>query len=1073
MSDEMDEIWALYQDDGSQSLDAMEAALLALQDDPTQEGASEQIGALFRAVHTFKGNSRVLGLATVESRAHVSEDLIGLVRDEGVPLDDEIIDILLLAGDVLRDMLEETSATRADVDPAKSEDLMAQLQDKIARCTGEAPAEAEAQAEVAVVEDVPAEAEVVETQPEQEVAEAAAEPVEEVAEIAPEVAEESDEEPVEAVAEPASAADEWDELLEENEPVADAPVKATPQQAMPARRLVDDPSYRKIFEGMIDDCIGKLQAAMGGFAEDAEAAEKKVKRALGDLSHAAGQLGLDEWVSVLDAFARDGLAEGTPPEESVAQMILKIEELAVVDLGRGEVVDAFDGDGNFFDELQPSLVVLSTIGLDWSVGQAPEAGAIAAETDRVSSLARSKGFVRVADFAARLAQSETVADYRQTELRLYEELSAVESVLLQEAQGGKFSPTKLLRNWCADHAFDTLEAIDAALDGLKRDDERDAHYSSLKRQMRLVFHACSHHELETAGQLAMSLVDLFSRMETSGRAPDSILTHIARGYIDTLELVFDALAQGEIPDTQNLEILFEQASNAAFLSEGLMTATAIERRLSLPEEFHRVLSPESVRAASEAIEDGQNFYIISTDINEHVELAEKFLDWVASDHVTNITNVTVFRDGDTLFDFLVASPLDESEVVAGLSEMDPAGKLVSLKLALHDSAAESSGVAKEGSASEEETASTQAMAMPAEMLETLGEVAATQAMVHHMLSELGHGDIVGQISSLFQQSGGDIARARTDVLAMMSEFSAKFHEAVQVETQLVSQLTDLQEQTVAMRNRPVELLVRPLEALVASITRRNRTETKLTYTGGGIQIDVTLMDTLRKVLRAVITSRLSDTETAPNSMHVVFVRDEERVQVTLEDDVDNQGKRFLTDDAIEMVSAAGGTIREVDLPRSGVRYHISLPLSMVVLEGMAVGYEGVRYVIPVDSIKSIVQPDEGSVTSISAADGTKMLRVDEGALVPIYRLSGPVDGAQVGRQSAVGKRDIFVIVSTGNGQLAIPVDELQGQQLVLLRPLKGVLRHMRNLMGTALLAGGEVGMVLSTSSIGEDIDRAA
>ncbi|MFD1808788.1 Hpt domain-containing protein [Gemmobacter lanyuensis] len=82
MEDEMDEIWALYADDGQQALDAMETALDALAG--CDKSAEEShISALFRAVHTFKGNSRVLGLAVVESRAHLAEDLIGLVRDQG------------------------------------------------------------------------------------------------------------------------------------------------------------------------------------------------------------------------------------------------------------------------------------------------------------------------------------------------------------------------------------------------------------------------------------------------------------------------------------------------------------------------------------------------------------------------------------------------------------------------------------------------------------------------------------------------------------------------------------------------------------------------------------------------------------------------------------------------------------------------------------------------------------------------------------------------------------------------------------------------------------------------------
>lgn len=58
MADEMDDIWALYADDGTQAMDATEAALLALKaEDP--EAQPGLVAALFRAVHTFKGN--VLG----------------------------------------------------------------------------------------------------------------------------------------------------------------------------------------------------------------------------------------------------------------------------------------------------------------------------------------------------------------------------------------------------------------------------------------------------------------------------------------------------------------------------------------------------------------------------------------------------------------------------------------------------------------------------------------------------------------------------------------------------------------------------------------------------------------------------------------------------------------------------------------------------------------------------------------------------------------------------------------------------------------------------------------------------
>lgn len=131
MSDETEEIWALYADDGAQSLDAMEQALSALLLRPDDTSA---IASLFRAMHTFKGNSRILGLGTIEALSHVAEDVIGLVRDDGVPFDKEHYALLLDCVDQLRGMMEATLATRTDVSTHTGSGLAQRLRDKLQQC---------------------------------------------------------------------------------------------------------------------------------------------------------------------------------------------------------------------------------------------------------------------------------------------------------------------------------------------------------------------------------------------------------------------------------------------------------------------------------------------------------------------------------------------------------------------------------------------------------------------------------------------------------------------------------------------------------------------------------------------------------------------------------------------------------------------------------------------------------------------------------------------------------------------------------------------------------------------------
>jgi len=332
MSDEMDEIWELFADDGSQSLDAMEAALDALTDDGTDDQVPH-ISALFRAVHTFKGNSRVVGLSVVEGRAHLAEDLIGLVRDSGVPLTPEIIDLLFLTGDTLRIMLDDVAATRADVDPEPSEDLLRQLKEMIAKCDPEAepapqadPPESEEQAA-----DTGAEAEM-------PAADAAETPVAtapaiggmDMSALFDEMSDDDeggaasggdDEEDdfwqfdedldPDALAAKKAAAEADMEEAESERPVMHGAAAETPVESSvkiddgpPLETLADDPTYRKIYAEMTEDMVEKLNAILR--SDDAfEDRRKDAEKQADGLLHAAQQMGFADWVAVLEDFAFD------------------------------------------------------------------------------------------------------------------------------------------------------------------------------------------------------------------------------------------------------------------------------------------------------------------------------------------------------------------------------------------------------------------------------------------------------------------------------------------------------------------------------------------------------------------------------------------------------------------------------------------------------------------------------------------------------------------------------------------------------------------------------------------------
>ena len=86
-----------------------------------------------------------------------------------------------------------------------------------------------------------------------------------------------------------------------------------------------------------------------------------------------------------------------------------------------------------------------------------------------------------------------------------------------------------------------------------------------------------------------------------------------------------------------------------------------------------------------------------------------------------------------------------------------------------------------------------------------------------------------------------------------------------------------------------------------------------------------------------------------------------------------------------------------------------------------------------------------------------MLHLEE-ELVPVQTLAGKVSKKLL-------RTSLLLVVETGEQHLALAVDELIGQQQVLIQPLQGHLAELKHVSGCALLGEGEVGMVLDLNRI--------
>ena len=122
----MTEELQLFLEDSEEQLTFMENALVAMQEDGVNE---EDIGALFRAMHTIKGTAGMFGFDDVVSFAHVAESLLSEVRSGTVELTEDMLALFLLCKDHAQRLIEVASQNE-EVDDALREtndDLLSKL----------------------------------------------------------------------------------------------------------------------------------------------------------------------------------------------------------------------------------------------------------------------------------------------------------------------------------------------------------------------------------------------------------------------------------------------------------------------------------------------------------------------------------------------------------------------------------------------------------------------------------------------------------------------------------------------------------------------------------------------------------------------------------------------------------------------------------------------------------------------------------------------------------------------------------------------------------------------------------
>ena len=98
--------------------------LLALEREPSD---LEPVEVVFRGAHSLKGMSAAMGYSRSADLTHKMEGLMARVRSGELAVDSSIVDVMLTAVDLMRDLIDDESAGKSDVDPTAMIELLGSM----------------------------------------------------------------------------------------------------------------------------------------------------------------------------------------------------------------------------------------------------------------------------------------------------------------------------------------------------------------------------------------------------------------------------------------------------------------------------------------------------------------------------------------------------------------------------------------------------------------------------------------------------------------------------------------------------------------------------------------------------------------------------------------------------------------------------------------------------------------------------------------------------------------------------------------------------------------------------------
>ena len=537
------------------------------------------------------------------------------------------------------------------------------------------------------------------------------------------------------------------------------------------------------------------------------------------------------------------------------------------------------------------------------------------------------------------------------------------------------------------------------------------------------------------------------------------------------------------------------------------------------------LTNDEKKAIREAESNGQHIYVMTVHIQKDclLKAARAFLVFKA---VEDFGQILVYRPSsqdiedekfEFEFSFFLASEESEDKIVAVAKAVSEIEKVDAEEIHLDE-------YVKEAETQEEQQAK-EATAEQKEAPAEAPKAAEKKAPAANAKKQTNAKPVTGRtvrvdiekLDALMNQVS-ELIIAKNSLVSISSNESGEyqnqsFHEQIEYLERIT---TNLHESVMKVRMVPIESVVNKFPRMIRDLSRKLGKKMELYMTGEDTELDRTVVDQigdpLQHLLRNSADHGLEDNATRVergkpevgsiflkafqegnnviievgddgNGIDVAAVRDKavERGVITAEQAenmsqkeiinilflpsfsmakkiTDISGRGVGLDVVKSNIEALGGDVEVRTQLGEGTTFIVRLPLTLAIIQALMVEIRDEKYAIALGSISNIESIPVNEIKYVQAQEVIHL----RGAVIPLIRLDQVLDMEEKQEEP---ENLTVVIVKKGDSLAGLVVDNLIGQQEIVIKSLGKYINNNKIISGATILGDGEVALILDVNTL--------